>query len=677
MSGEMCTSLGNGFTNSMVIRFIKMKMKEEADRHKVEGDDGISATMKTLREDLFKRLGLNIKIQTFEELCMASFCGQVFDEADTILTSPVRAIVLMPWIGSQYMFAKKSKQLGIFKSKCLSYLWQYNGCPIIMPYCLRMLDLLTGVAPRNIWKGYWMSRMKELMGGDFVPREITADGRRICHDLYHIPVRDQVRIEEEISRLTEITNYIPGLLPYLKPSWIENFENYVMQWTVADQVSMYHPPFPHLVAHNRRTKEPVVIVKKTTITTQLREIEQQMDKKTYMKTNQVAFRNLTPAERERKWKMYNQKQNRINALSARVPRNTVPRGKFVPKKKAAPKNTPNVLSRCLVEYAKASIDPFDQSIVEPCIPDNLVIPSYKHASVIQGQMVIGTQGVGVILFNPWTAAANDLGHSAFQTDFPILVSSGSYNVATINPDTNYVIGGQLVGMNSNSNLTVAYCLEQPFRLVAAGVELFYTGPLLSMAGAITTLQNKGLEPIKNNTTFNTLRGDPRSRTCSVAKGSRCYVSYYPTSNADLSYEPFSSYMPSRDPTIANLEGVYAPLVIAVSGAQPGSTFQFRAHCYYEAQLSGATFTPSHADPIGFPAFQSARTELIATDQPSADLKTVLIKTMRNVAQSVSGVLPMAGTALGTFLGNPGLGTFAGTASGGLLNAILAGTSEDI
>ena len=72
---------------------------------------------------------------------------------------------------------------------------------------------------------------------------------------------------------------------------------------------------------------------------------------------------------------------------------------------------------------------------------------------------------------------------------------------------------------------------------------------------------------------------------------------------------------------------------------------------------------------------SARSQLKATDNPSSDLKNVLVDTLKNVASSVSGILPMAGGALGAYFGNPTLGTAAGTAGQGLLNAILGGASE--
>lgn len=678
MSGEMCTSLGNGFTNAMVMRFVKHKMQEEADRQKVEGDDGLSATMKPLTQGLFLDLGLNIKILSFQELCHASFCGQVFDCNDNILTHPIRAIVLMPWIGSMYMFAKKDKQLGIFKAKCLSYLWQYNGCPIIMPYCLRMLQLLSGVKVRNIWSGYWMSQVKKMMLGDFVPRPITNDGRRICFDLYGIPVEDQIRIEQQIFGLTEITNDISSIYPYVKPVWEKNSDTYVMQWSVADTVSIFHPPFPRLEDPTRSTNSP--IVNYTDTTTQIQMMRGKLSKKQYFDLNATAFKKLTAAEKNAKYSAYVQKQNRINSLQARVPTNSnrrTPRSAKV-KSQTAPRQarmTKSPLSRCLVEYAKASIDPFDQAVADPCIPDNVVVSSYKSSVSINAQATVGTQGVAILGLNPWTAMASGMGASATHVDTPLLVSSATYSSSTIDFTHAAFAAGEIEAYNSNSMLGVATVGTQPMRLVAAGMEIMYTGQLLSQSGAITTLQVAGLSYLATGTTFSQLRNDPRSRTCSVAKGARCYISYYPTNDSVLGYNKLTTYMPSNTPALASPSGCYTPLVIAINGGTPGTTFQVKVRCFYESQLPGASSTPSDADPIGFPAFQAARTQLAASDQPSDDLREVLGQTLKNVAKSVSGILPAAGGALGAYLGNAQLGAIAGSAGQGILNTILNGASE--
>lgn len=399
-----------------------------------------------------------------------------------------------------------------------------------------------------------------------------------------------------------------------------------------------------------------------------------MNKQTYFLQPSIA--SLPAREKERKWLAYRSKQKPKNQKQQKQLKQALAPTPVRPVSAPAARRTRMSFTNCLLSYAKAAIDPFDQAISEACIPDNNAMPSHKFSTYINATAQAGVQGVCIIGLNPWTMTAKDYGASPTHCDIPLIVSNGTYNSATIDFEK-ALLGTELDAYNSNSFYPVLQVGNQSMRLVGAAVEVYYTGPTLSQSGAVTVQQTAGLTYVPSGTTFASFRNDPRSRTCSVSKGARCYVAYQPISDDLLSYKPNTIYQPSANPTIANITGCYTPLVIAISGAAPGTSFQVKAIAHFEALYPGMGVTPSHSDPIGFPSFLSARSSITPSDDPSADLVSVLKKTASTIASNLSPYLPMAGAALGSAFGNPQLGAVVGSASKSVLDIILDGKSIPI
>jgi len=396
-----------------------------------------------------------------------------------------------------------------------------------------------------------------------------------------------------------------------------------------------------------------------------------LNRQQFMTKNKQKFSGLSSAEKNDKYNLYltrrkvkQNQQNKIapsNTYSTNAGRQNNPVRRRVPAPQG--KQSTVKLSECLLRFARASIDPFYDSDDLPCIPDNLSLPSYKFYASVDTTMTVGTTGIGYVAMNPWTMACNDNGANVTSIDYPIVCTTGIYEQA------NYVnqpvlLSTQTLGTNSNSPYDVDFIGSGDIRLVAAGVEIMYIGQLLNQSGAVTVLQNDGLRDFPDQTSVATIRKNPRAVTCATSKDSRCYVTYCPTNTDVLSYKPLSNYRPSEEGVTGNF-----PLLIIVSGATPGITFQIRARSYFEAQLYNSSTTPSHADPIGFPAFQSARTMTKPTTNASADLKTTLSLTARNIASAVSGLAPFAGGALGTLAGNPAAGYAAGNVAKDLIESV--------
>lgn len=411
----------------------------------------------------------------------------------------------------------------------------------------------------------------------------------------------------------------------------------------------------------------------------------QLSFKQFQQKHQAKYVNLTPTQVRERYDQYLAQLSVKKQIIAvrksppkplpRTPRNTqVIRQRL--RKNPMPKQTKISLSECLLKYAIASIDPFDENLSEVCIPDTLCTPSYKYDVLCKGTMTVGTQGVGFIAFNPWTMATSNNGFNIDGADYPIIYTTATYPDGDISIDNVLLTNGDLAGANSNSffdtnTFRPTTSIHPRLRLVAAGVQCMYSGQLLNQSGTINTLQNDGLAPLFDPMTVIQVKNNPKTRTCSNAKDQRCYQSYYPTSEEFISYQDIEHFMPSQlNETTVVFPYNNNPILILVDGATAGTTFAFEARAFFEVLLPGMKASPSDADPIGFSAFQAARTKLKNTGDPRADTKTTLQDTLKIIGTSISGIAPAVGTAIGTVFGNPLAGGAIGTAAQGLLNSLL-------
>lgn len=149
MSGEMNTSLGNGFSNLMFMLFLCKERGCTNVEMVVEGDDGLtvfkpgpSPTRPFPTQTDFAKLGLTIKLEVHDTLSSASFCGIIFDPEDCInITEPIQAILDFGYTSSVYRRSNDNQLKILLRCKALSMAHQYPGCPILQSmaqYALRM-----------------------------------------------------------------------------------------------------------------------------------------------------------------------------------------------------------------------------------------------------------------------------------------------------------------------------------------------------------------------------------------------------------------------------------------------------------------------------------------------------------------------------------------------------------
>lgn len=148
MSGEMNTSCGNGLMNLLITMFVLVEQgnKIEDIMGQFEGDDGIVKCTILPTAQQYRDLGANIKIELPSSINTASFCGNVFDPtALHNVTNPCEASVRFGWTDVKYVNSGREVLMQLLKSKSLSMLHGYPGCPILRSLALYGLRVTKNV----------------------------------------------------------------------------------------------------------------------------------------------------------------------------------------------------------------------------------------------------------------------------------------------------------------------------------------------------------------------------------------------------------------------------------------------------------------------------------------------------------------------------------------------------
>lgn len=237
MSGEMCTSLGNGFSNLMFMLFICHKVGCTNVMGVVEGDDGLFrmiGTPPTTEE--FAKLGLVIKADVHHRLETASFCGLVFDVDDLVnVTNPLEVLAGFGWTRSRYARASNRTLIHLLRAKAYSLLYQYPGCPMLQSLGCCVLRNTRNFGPiKNSLKvamktasTYERELFSQMDGRPLPLKPVPWNTRLLVETLYGVTVEHQRLFEAELDRKADLG---PLFVPYLTahPSWHDYWDKYVM-----------------------------------------------------------------------------------------------------------------------------------------------------------------------------------------------------------------------------------------------------------------------------------------------------------------------------------------------------------------------------------------------------------------------------------------------------------------
>jgi hypothetical protein len=153
MSGDMCTSMGNGFDNLMGILFTAFeKGWNTAPVVVVEGDD---AVFRVDGPDLttadFAAIGFDIKILANDCLGDVGFC-QLYTVSgeNEVLCDPLKSLLQLGWSGSVLARGSDKVRMGLIRAKAFSAVCECPANPITGAFALSLIRATQGIEARDV-----------------------------------------------------------------------------------------------------------------------------------------------------------------------------------------------------------------------------------------------------------------------------------------------------------------------------------------------------------------------------------------------------------------------------------------------------------------------------------------------------------------------------------------------
>jgi hypothetical protein len=238
LSGEMCTSLGNGFSNLMFALFTAQRNGCSNVRIVVEGDDGL---MKyegpQLSAEHFAQLGLTIKMETHSEIETASFCGIIFDSEEQInIDDPRDNLATFGWGNARYVCSRESKLKALLRCKALSLAHQYPGCPIISELAHYGLRVTRGIRIGKVLDSMNNYQREQILNAIRDERKIQYKSpgprsRDLVERMYGITIEVQLKIEEYLRGKQDLSplncEWITSIMPEIWRDYSMDYVRYV------------------------------------------------------------------------------------------------------------------------------------------------------------------------------------------------------------------------------------------------------------------------------------------------------------------------------------------------------------------------------------------------------------------------------------------------------------------
>lgn len=251
MSGEMNTSLGNGYTTNVVHHFLSHKYYGRDAIILQEGDDTLYASAGPMSPSMYSDVGLEVKLERVTDLSVAQFCQLIFDDHDLLVVrDPIQYLVGFSWISAFYTSTSRFDRL-MLDCKALSALSQYPGHPIIQSFAFwirRVIDTEAGklerfVEGRREIDSYQREKIlaaissgkvsKAKLVSDLTP---VPDGtRRLVERRFGVLIEAQLAIEHYFDSQTELHPVPFDVVgQWVDLSWVSYNDFYVRTLNVRD-----------------------------------------------------------------------------------------------------------------------------------------------------------------------------------------------------------------------------------------------------------------------------------------------------------------------------------------------------------------------------------------------------------------------------------------------------------
>jgi len=212
MSGDMCTSLGNGFVNLMAILFIASE-NGWLDRCQcvVEGDDAVLRKEGPMDVGDFEALSFDIKLTKESNLGKVGFCCLFFsDDKPENLVDPVKVVARSGWTNSVALHGGPRIMASLSRAKAFSLLCEAPTNPITSKMALWILRATEGVktAPALLDRAPWWAQRIELSNVEKCIEKARAgpsNGQRVfVAEKWGIPISDQIEVEKWFDQQNEL-----------------------------------------------------------------------------------------------------------------------------------------------------------------------------------------------------------------------------------------------------------------------------------------------------------------------------------------------------------------------------------------------------------------------------------------------------------------------------------------
>lgn len=237
MSGEMNTSLGNGFSNLMFMLFMCDEVGSKDVDGVVEGDDGLfRLTGHPPTADDFAKLGLMIKPEVHTSLNEASFCGMIFDLEDRIVvTDPREVLATTGWGPGHMTSVRRATRVSLLRCKALSIAHQYPGCPILQEFAHYLLRVTRGydlrpVLNSRLLDGWSRDQLFDALRDErgIARQPVGSNSRDLVARRYGISIDDQIAIEEYFAQCNVLGPIkLEAVCKHMPDVWKHYYETYV------------------------------------------------------------------------------------------------------------------------------------------------------------------------------------------------------------------------------------------------------------------------------------------------------------------------------------------------------------------------------------------------------------------------------------------------------------------
>lgn len=200
MSGDVWTSLFNGFHNLMIVKYLVWSKtgKHDCVDGFVEGDDGLFASAVPLSATDFESMGHKVEIKQLARPHHGHFCGMEMSTDLTLMKDPRRVFRSYGWTGS-FITAGTKVMDELLRNKSIALCYEMPQCPVIGQLGRTGYELTNGCKSRRP-----LGTNKVLPNdykGPTCPYNPSPAARAEFESRYNVSIATQLMAEDAIRNL--------------------------------------------------------------------------------------------------------------------------------------------------------------------------------------------------------------------------------------------------------------------------------------------------------------------------------------------------------------------------------------------------------------------------------------------------------------------------------------------